>query len=126
MTDLADLFSWVFLCVGGFFTLVGGIGVLRLPDMYARLHAAGVTDMLGASCVMIGLMFQIGSSLSTVKLLLLLAFFVLTSPAAAHVVAKCALHKGDRPEVDVEDVDLTSGPQSATESASGEEESSTS
>ena len=94
MSVVADVLTWVFLLTGALFTLIGGIGVLRMPDLFARLHASGVSDMLGAGFVLIGLMFQTGWSLATVKLLLLLGFFALTSPTAAHVVAKCALHSG--------------------------------
>ena len=94
MSVVADVLTWVFLLTGALFTLIGGIGVLRMPDLFARLHASGVSDMLGAGFVLIGLMFQTGWSLATVKLLLLLGFFAFTSPTAAHVVAKCALHSG--------------------------------
>ena len=113
MSVLADVLSVVCLGLGTFFALVGGIGVLRFPDLYSRLHASGVSDMLGAGFVMVGLMFQTGASLSTVKIVLLLAFFVLTSPTAAHVVAKCALRSGLPPLVDAEHVDLTKPPGAA-------------
>jgi multicomponent Na+:H+ antiporter subunit G len=99
MSVVADVLTWVFLTAGALFTLVGGIGVLRMPDMFARLHASGVSDMLGAGFVIVGLMFQAGFSLALVKLLLLLGFFMITSPTAAHVLAKCALHTGVRPLV---------------------------
>jgi len=94
-----DVCSWVFLTAAAFFTLVGGVGVLRMPDLFTRLHASGVSDMLGAGFLMVGLMFQAGSGLTLVKVLLLFAFFMLTSPTAAHVLAKCALHSGERPVV---------------------------
>jgi multicomponent Na+:H+ antiporter subunit G len=122
MSAFADVLTIVCLGVGAFFVLVGGIGVLRFPDLFSRLHASGVSDMLGAGFVMIGLMFQTGASLSTVKLVLLLAFFVLTSPTAAHVVAKCALRNGPGPLVDAEHVDHTQRQGNAAR----EEESSTS
>lgn len=100
MSVVADILSWVFLLAGAMFTLIGGIGVLRMPDLFTRLHASGVSDMLGAGFVMIGLMFQTGGGLPLVKVVLLLLFFALSSPTAAHVVAKVALHRGLQPQVD--------------------------
>lgn len=97
MSVAADILSWVFLTAGALFTLIGGIGVLRMPDLFTRLHASGVSDMLGAGFLLVGLMFQAGFGLATVKVLLLLGFFAVTSPTAAHVLAKCALYTGLRP-----------------------------
>ncbi len=82
MSAVPDILSWVFLIAGGFFTLVGGVGVLRMPDLYTRLHASGVTDTLGVGFVLVGLMFQAGASLALIKLFLLLLFFGVTSPLA--------------------------------------------
>ena len=61
MTLLVDIASWILLLGGGFFLLVGGIGVLRLPDIFTRMHAAGITDTLGAGLVLLGLIVQAGS-----------------------------------------------------------------
>ncbi len=89
---LIDLFSWACLLVGGFFGIVGGIGVVRLPDFFTRLHGAGLTDTLCAALILIGLMLQAGLTLTTVKLILILVFLFFTSPTATHTVAKAALH----------------------------------
>lgn len=87
-----DALSWVCLLTGGFFGIVGGIGLLRFPDLFSRFHAAGVTDTLGAGLILIGLMLQAGWSLITIKLVLILAFGLFTSPTATHALAKAALH----------------------------------
>ncbi len=89
---LTDLFSWACLLVGGFFGIVGGIGVVRLPDFFTRLHGAGLTDTLCAALILIGLMLQAGLTLTTVKLILILVFLFFTSPTATHALAKAALH----------------------------------
>lgn len=60
MTLALDLLSWLALLGGLFFLAVGGIGLLRLPDFYTRLHAAGITDTLGAGLILLGLCFQGG------------------------------------------------------------------
>lgn len=92
-----DLLSWTCLLAGGGFVLIGGIGLLRLPDFFTRLHAAGVTDTMGMGLVVLGLMLQSGWSGPTVKLALIFAFIFLTSPTATHALAKAALHGGLRP-----------------------------
>ena len=69
MEQVLDILSWICLIGGSFFVLVGGIGVLRMPDIYTRSHAAGITDTMGALLILVGLMFQAGLTLITVKLL---------------------------------------------------------
>lgn len=87
-----DIASWTFLLGGSFFLLTGGIGVLRLPDFFARLHAAGVTDTMGAGLTLLGLAFQAGFSPAGIKLALILGFLIFTSPTATHALAKAASH----------------------------------
>ncbi len=82
---------------GLFFVFVGAIGVLRLPDFYTRLHAAGVTDTLGAELVLLGLMVEAGWSLTTAKLAVIALFLFLTSPTATHAVANAAYQAGVAP-----------------------------
>ncbi len=98
MGGLLDGLSWLFVVAGGFFVLVGGIGLLRLPHFFNRLHAVGVTESLGAPLVIAALLLQATSPLAAIKLLLILGFLVLTSPTAAHALAKAAQQGGLRPE----------------------------
>jgi multicomponent Na+:H+ antiporter subunit G len=91
MIELArETLSWALLLGGGFFIIVGGIGVLRFPDFYTRLHPAGITDTAGAALTLFGLMLQGGLSLVTVKLALILLFLLFTSPVASHALANAA------------------------------------
>ena len=92
-----DLLSWVLILVGGAFGIIGGIGLLRLPDFFSRIHAASLTDSICAPCIIAGLMLQSGLTLVTVKLAFLIVFLFLTSPTAAHALAKAALHGGLEP-----------------------------
>jgi len=89
-----DTVSWILLVAGGLFVIVGGIGLLRLPDFYTRIHAAGITDTLGSWLILVGLCFQSESLLVTAKLVMLLFFMVATSPLASHAVAKAAFLRG--------------------------------
>ncbi len=96
--DLAlDILSWVCLLAGGAFAIVSGIGLIRLPDLYSRMHASGIADTLAAGLILAGLMLQSGWSLNLVKLTLILVFILFTSPTATHALAKAALHGGLKP-----------------------------
>lgn len=97
MSMLLDWTSGISLLVGGLFCLVGGIGLLRMPDFFTRMHAASVTETLGVGLVLFGLLLQAGWTLVAVKLLMvgLLVFFV--SPTASHALARAALVRGVKP-----------------------------
>lgn len=105
MAIILDVISWGFLLSGSFFSVVGGIGVIRMPDLFTRLHAAGVTDTGGAGLILVGLMFQGGLSLVTVKLLLILGFLWFSSPVSTYALARAALAGGEDPFW-AEDLDL--------------------
>ncbi len=92
-----DILSWALILTGGAFGIIGGIGLLRLPEFFSRIHAASVTDSMCAPCILAGLMLQSGLTLVTVKLLFLVIFLFLTSPTASHALAKAALHGGLKP-----------------------------
>ena len=93
----ADLLSWIFLLAGSGFAIVGGIGVIRMPDLFTRLHAAGVTDTMGAGLILAGLMLQGGLSLVTVKLVMILAFLWFSSPVSTYALARATLASGQEP-----------------------------
>ena len=94
---LQTVLSAGFIISGVFFMLAGTIGVLRLPDFYTRMHAAGMTDTLGAEFIIIGLMVQAGFSQTSLKLLLVAFLLFLTSPTASHAVANAAHQAGLKP-----------------------------
>ncbi len=94
MNTLIELLSWFCLSAGGGLIVIGGIGILRFPDFFTRLHAASVTDTLGTSLIMLGLMLQAGVSLITLKLLVIVLFVFLTSPTSSHALAKTAMGGG--------------------------------
>ena len=99
MADVADALSWALLMAGAVFLFIGGVGLLRLPDFYCRIHAAGLTDTLGAGLILAGLVVQAGWTLVAVKLLLIFAFLFLTSPTATHALARAALLNGVEPQL---------------------------
>jgi multicomponent Na+:H+ antiporter subunit G len=97
VTALIDTLSWVLLTLGGLSVLIGWIGALRMPDLYTRMHAASVTDSMGALLVLLGIMLQAGWSLATIKLIAILLFLLLTSPTSSYALASAALLAGKRP-----------------------------
>ncbi len=102
MALLLDVLSWICLLGGGLFCLAGGIGVLRLPDFYSRLHASGVIDTLGAGLILLGLLLQAPGFDVGLRLVLIFLFLLFTVPTATHALAKSALHGGLEPEVDTD------------------------
>ena len=103
MAWLVDIASWICLVAGGFFCVVGTIGLNRMPDFFTRMHAASVTDTVGAGLVLLGLMLQAGWTLVMVKLVFLGLLMFFASPAAAHALAKAALARGVKPRLHEED-----------------------
>ncbi len=97
MEMVLDGLSWVFILGGVFFIVTGAIGVVRMPDVYCRLHAAGMTDTMGAGLILVGMCFQAGLSLITLRLLIIWAFLLVTSPVATHALARAALTGGVKP-----------------------------
>lgn len=89
--------SWALILAGGFFAIVGAVGLNRMPDLYTRMHAASVTDTLGAGLLLFGFMLQAGLSLVLLKLVFLFLLLFFISPVATHAVANAALQFGIKP-----------------------------
>ncbi|MGI9423624.1 MAG: monovalent cation/H(+) antiporter subunit G [Hyphomicrobiaceae bacterium] len=89
--------SYVLVVAGAFFIVVGAIGLVRMPDVFTRMHATSVTETAGAGLLIAGLMLQAGLSLLTLKLFFVLAVFFLTAPVATHALAQAALQAGIEP-----------------------------
>jgi len=88
----------IVLLVGGlFFTFVSAVGVLRLPDVYARAHTASQTDTLGAGLALAAVAIALGWQSATVYTVLLLFFVFITNPTAAHAIARAASESGVEP-----------------------------
>jgi multicomponent Na+:H+ antiporter subunit G len=94
---LRDAATWLSFLVGGAFLVIGALGVVRLPDFWARLHAAGIIDTAGAAFVLLGMMLQAGFTQVTIKLILIGLFIFFTSPTATHAVADAAYTAGVKP-----------------------------
>ncbi len=84
----------IFLFGGFFFLLVGVVGLLRLPDVYTRMHAMGKCDTLGAGLMLIALMLLIGDLTNITKLLLIGVMIATINPIITHLIAKTAYNRG--------------------------------
>jgi len=93
-----DILSWVLLSLGGIFVFIGGLGALRMPNLYTRMHAASLTDTMAAVLIIGGIMLQAGMTLATIKLAAILLFLLLTSPTASNALASAAILAGVQPE----------------------------
>lgn len=96
-TEIAPVIAMLLISAGIFFILIGSIGILRLPDFFSRSHAVSKSDTLGIMCVIAGLMIVEGSSLNSLKLLLVILFVFLANPIGTHALARAAIVKGIRP-----------------------------
>jgi multicomponent Na+:H+ antiporter subunit G len=89
----------VLLLAGLVFVLAGVIGVLRLPDFYARLHATSKCDTLGLALMVAGIALQAGPTLAAGKILLLAVFVGILNATAAHALGRAAHRSGLAPWV---------------------------
>ncbi len=93
MSLLADILGWALIAAGGIACIVGAAGLIRMPDLYTRMHAASVIDSFGVPLILFGLMVQSESALVVAKLLFLLLLLFFTNPVATHALGSAALHR---------------------------------
>lgn len=84
----------VFIAGGFFFLMVGSIGLVRLPDVYNRMHAVGKCDTLGNWLMLVGLMLFMSDLASVVKLALIFVLVSTINPVITHMMAKTAYERG--------------------------------
>ena len=111
----------ILIGLGLFFTFVSAVGVLRLPDVYARAHTASQTDTLGAGMALAAVALALGWQNATIYTVLLLFFVFITNPTAAHAIARSASESGIEPWTPETDHDAGVG-EPDTEGADGQYE----
>ncbi len=92
---MKEIITAVLLLLGSFFALVSAIGMLRLPDLYNRMHAASKAGTLGAGLIMAALAVHFQESSVTFEVIAIIVFIVATAPIAAHVIARAAYKTGE-------------------------------
>jgi multicomponent Na+:H+ antiporter subunit G len=83
-----------FLLIGGFLSIAAAIGVIRLPDLFTRMHAATKTGTIGVSSIALAMMIHFSEVTVTSRGILVIAFFLLTAPVAAHMIGRAAYRSG--------------------------------
>ena len=91
MENIVNIIAIVSICVGVLFFLLGAVGLLRFPDFYTRMHAAGKCDTLGGLMIVCGLALHNGLALGSAKIIFIAVFIFLTSPTATHSIARAGL-----------------------------------
>lgn len=96
MNEIASYFIAFFILVGAFLSLVATFGVLRLPDVYMRNHAASKSATLGVMSILFGtfLYFYFLEGHFNSRLILGIAFVFMTSPVAGHLISRSAYYSG--------------------------------
>ena len=97
MELILDIFTSICFFIGSMCIIVGACGLIKLPDVFSRIHAAGMIDTGGTAFFILGMIFQTGWSLITVKLILIGVFIFFTSPVTSHVTANLAREKNILP-----------------------------
>ena len=92
-----DGLSWFLFLVGSASVITGAVGIVRFPDFYTRMHAAGVTDTGGAELMIFAMILQAPNWLIAVKLLIIGLFLFFTSPVSTHALANAAWTAGHKP-----------------------------
>jgi multicomponent Na+:H+ antiporter subunit G len=89
--------SFALMSIGLLFLFVAAVGMVRLPDVYARSHAVAVTDSLGAAFLLTGLALQQGFTPNALRILVVLALLYILNPVISHATIRAAHRAGVKP-----------------------------
>ncbi|MFC1780728.1 monovalent cation/H(+) antiporter subunit G [Planctomycetota bacterium] len=91
---MTDIIGYILIIIGILFDIFGCIGLVRFPDVYNRLQAATKCVTLGTIMLLVGVALVGGSGAMAAKAIICAVFILLTSPTAAHAIAKGAYASG--------------------------------
>jgi len=89
-----ELIAGTLMIVGSFFALIASIGIVRLPDVYSRMHAASKAGTVGSGLMLIALALTASEASTAIRAIAGVFFFILTAPIAAHLLARAAYKVG--------------------------------
>lgn len=95
--NFLDVLDIVFIALGFLFMVITVLGLLRLPDFFARVHAVSKSETLGIALVLLGLIIHEGATLVSLKLALILVFVAIANPVGVHLLTRAALRTGQMP-----------------------------
>jgi multicomponent Na+:H+ antiporter subunit G len=94
---LLDTLAWIALLAGGFFIIVGSIGLHRMPDVFTRMHATSLIDTLGVGLLGLGMLLQTDDWMVAIRVVIIVVVLLTTGAVSAHALARAAMHAGERP-----------------------------
>ncbi len=98
---MTEIIISIFLLLGGFFALIAGIGVLRLPDVLTRMHASTKAGILGSSLILIGCAVFLQEVEITARVVAIILFLMLTSPIGAHMIGRASVREAKAPPTNI-------------------------
>jgi multicomponent Na+:H+ antiporter subunit G len=113
--DLVVYAGGILLLSGAVFTLIAAIGILRLPDLLTRMHAASKAGMVGGGLVLVAVALVSFDGAVAVRALIGITFLVLTTPVAAHLLARSNIRAGEQMEIAAERNEMKEPPQQASD-----------
>lgn len=97
MAEIADYIAALLVVLGAGFSLIAAVGVLRLPDLYTRLHAASKAGAIGAGLIFLAVAVASLDGAVILRALLGIVFLLLSTPVSAHLLARAAYRSGETP-----------------------------
>ncbi len=97
MIVLQTYISYGLVILGSIFLLIGAIGLVRMPDVFTRMHATSVMETTGASLIIFGLIIYSGLNAVSLKLVLVLLAILYLSSVATHALARACIHDNIKP-----------------------------
>jgi multicomponent Na+:H+ antiporter subunit G len=95
--DILDILVFILYLGGLFFNLAGVVGILRLPDVYCRLHSSSKNTTLGSTLIVIGLavrLLEVGQTPGAIKIFLIATLLMIVTPIGSHALARAAYQNG--------------------------------
>jgi multicomponent Na+:H+ antiporter subunit G len=117
---MSELVGGAVIAIGLAFDVLGCIGLVRLPDVYTRLQAATKCVTLGTCLILLGVLVASGDGATATKAVLCILFVLVTSPTAAHALARGAYKDGIRPTPSVVDRYAEAAQSGAADAPSGD------
>lgn len=91
---MAEIIALGFLLVGAVFTFIAALGVLRMPDLFMRMHANTKSATLGVGFIMLGVAIYFGEITITTRAVAVILFLLVTAPISSHLLARAAYFSG--------------------------------
>lgn len=89
-----DYVAGILILIGAAFSLAAAVGIVRLPDLYTRMHAASKAGTVGSGAMLLALAIVASENATITRALAGIVFFLLTAPISAHLLAKAAYGAG--------------------------------